>query len=120
MAIPINKQGGRATYYYPGDGYLRRYDDFGVTQISLEAWTRRQDAEKAFWGGSVRWVDDPRIRLCILNRTGSKAFGARNQRRPSSDARGQESSRPLESGVNRTPTTPFRARPFAHRLDDER
>jgi hypothetical protein len=29
----------------------------------------------------------PRIRLCI-NRTGSKAFGARNQRRPSSDARG--------------------------------
>ena len=36
MAIPINKQGGRATYYYPGDGYLRRYDDFGVTQISLE------------------------------------------------------------------------------------
>jgi hypothetical protein len=30
----------------------------------------------------------PRIRLCILNRTGSKAFGARNQRRPSSDARG--------------------------------
>jgi hypothetical protein len=59
MVIPINKQGGRATYYYPGDGYLRRYDDFGVTQISLEAWTRRQDAEKAFWGGSVRWVDDP-------------------------------------------------------------
>jgi hypothetical protein len=59
MAIPINKQGGRATYYYPGDGYLRRYDDFGVTQISLEAWTCRQDAEKAFWGGSVRWVDDP-------------------------------------------------------------
>ena len=53
MAIPINKQGGRATYYYPGDGYLRRYDDFGVTQISLEAWTRRQDAEKAFWGGRV-------------------------------------------------------------------
>jgi hypothetical protein len=49
----------------------------------------------------------PRIRLCILNRTGSKAFGARNQRRPSSDARGQESSRPLESGVNRTPTTPL-------------
>jgi hypothetical protein len=39
MAIPINKQGGRATYYYPDDGYLRRYDDFGVTQISLEAWT---------------------------------------------------------------------------------
>ena len=36
MVIPINKQGGRATYYYPGDGYLRRYDDFGVTQISLE------------------------------------------------------------------------------------
>jgi hypothetical protein len=59
MVIPINKQGGRATYYYPGDGYLRRYDDFGVTQISLEAWTRRQDAEKAFWGGSIRWVDDP-------------------------------------------------------------
>ncbi len=50
MVIPINKQGGRATYYYPGDGYLRRYDDFGVTQISLEAWTRRQDAQKAFWG----------------------------------------------------------------------
>jgi len=21
MVIPINKQGGRATYYYPGDGY---------------------------------------------------------------------------------------------------
>ncbi len=59
MAIPINKQGGRATYYYPGDGYLRRHDDFGVTQISLEAWTCRQDAEKAFWRGSVRWVDDP-------------------------------------------------------------
>ena len=35
MAIPINKQGGRATYYYPGDGYLRRYDDFGVTQIKV-------------------------------------------------------------------------------------
>jgi len=78
MVIPINKQGGRATYYYPGDGYLRRYDDFGVTQISLEAWMRRQDAEKAFWGGSVRWVDDPTVRLCILNRTGSKAFGARS------------------------------------------
>ena len=49
MVIPINKQGGRATYYYPGDGYLRRYDNFGVTQISLEPWTRRQDAEKALW-----------------------------------------------------------------------
>ena len=34
----------------------------------------------------------PRIHLYILNRTGSKASGARNQRRPSSDARGQESS----------------------------
>ena len=34
MVIPINKQGGRATYY-PGDGYLRRYDDFGVTQTVL-------------------------------------------------------------------------------------
>ena len=52
MVISINKQGGliRAT---------GTCDDFGVTQISLEAWTRRQDAEKAFWGGSVRWVDDP-------------------------------------------------------------
>jgi hypothetical protein len=35
MVIPIDKQGGRATYYYPGDGYLRRYDDFGVTQTVL-------------------------------------------------------------------------------------
>ena len=35
MVIPINKQGGRATYCYPGDGYLRRYDDFGVTQSVL-------------------------------------------------------------------------------------
>ena len=58
MVIPINKQGGRATYYYPGDvpaavRRLRRNTN------SLEAWTRRQDAEKALWGGSVRWVDDP-------------------------------------------------------------
>ena len=66
MVIPINKQGGRATYYYPGDGYLRRYDDFGVTQISLEAWTRRQDAEKAFWGGSL----DSRTKCNRAMRTG--------------------------------------------------
>ena len=51
MVIPINKQGGRATYYYPGNGYLRRYDDFGVIQISLEAWTRRQDAERRSGAG---------------------------------------------------------------------
>ena len=88
MAIPINKQGGRATYYYPGDGYLRRYDDFGVTQISLEAWTRRQDAEKAFWGGSVRWVDDPTDPPLHPQSDWFKGLWRAYQRRPSSDARG--------------------------------
>ena len=51
MVIPINKQGDRATYYYPGDGYLRRYDDFGVTQISLEAWTRGKTRKRRSGAG---------------------------------------------------------------------
>ena len=79
MVIPINKRGGRGHLLLSGRRVPAAVRRLGVTQISLEARTRRQDAEKAFWGGSVRWVDDPTGSASASSiGTGSKAFGARN------------------------------------------
>ena len=72
MVIPINKQGGRATYYYPGDGYLRRYDDFGVTQSVLRF---SGSLSPTSWGRANRSCLQPEARIAKRASTPPVASG---------------------------------------------